>query len=533
MSDAWMDFASRPTATATAFMAVPRATRRRKVLAHELAARTDALASAADDDISLGPDGAHPLGGKRGRAGSNAATIRLSRGSSDPADEHLPLPDRERVQRRLEDWLSALLRQRLGTLLGLKEASDLTGLARGLAFRLAENHSARSGGDGVAAELSSLDQTARAKLRKYGVRFGAFNIYVPALLKPAAADLLLSLWALHSGRKCAAPTRVRSRHVRSKGSPRSPADNQLPEAYWHAAGFQRFGTSAVRIDMLERLADMIRERIAWRVPKEPAGIADEAKGIPPAPEAPPSGATGDGGFRVSPELMSVVGCSGDEFASILRAFGFRSERKNVQAAAGGNEPPFSAGPVEGAADDQAASSVAADETRAFDLVEIWRPRRRKIEQHASPTSTKPRPKFKARKPAEPRRADMPLQASKRASPERAKGLTQGLAPSRCLPICSAISSYAIRRSAESLHARAAAGQMALVRAAGEDANGRGKAHRGGQGPHQWHAHGEAEPAAARRAMSSRRPPAASSSSASRPKRRGADRRARPGRCITI
>ncbi len=390
-----------------------------RVLARELTARTDALASAADNDISLGPDA------RIRWAGSEVG--RLERGDNplSPrivviADEQLPLPDRERVQRRLEDWLSALLRQRLGTLLGLKEASDLTGLARGLAFRLVESLGALRR-DGVAAELSSLDQTERAKLRKYGVRFGAFNIYVPALLKPAAAELLLSLWALHS-------TEMRSADVGAlperpqQGLTSVPADNQLPEAYWHAAGFQRFGTRAVRIDMLERLADMIRERIAWRVPKEPAGIADEAKGIPPAPEAPPSGATGDGGFRVSPELMSVVGCSGDEFASILRAFGFRSERKNVQAAAGGNEPPSSAGPVEGAADDQAASNVAADEARAFDLVEIWRPRRRKIEQHASPTSTKPRPKFKARKPAEPRRADMPLQGRSERAPNKRKAL---------------------------------------------------------------------------------------------------------------
>ena len=53
----------------------------------------------------------------------------------------------------------------------------------------------------VAEEIKALDQTARAQLRKYGVRFGAFNIYFPTLLKPASADLLLLLWALHSGRE--------------------------------------------------------------------------------------------------------------------------------------------------------------------------------------------------------------------------------------------------------------------------------------------------------------------------------------------
>ena len=47
--------------------------------------------------------------------------------------------------------------------------------------------------------MRALDQQARAQLRKYGVRFGAFNIYFPALLKPAAAELALVLWTLKNG----------------------------------------------------------------------------------------------------------------------------------------------------------------------------------------------------------------------------------------------------------------------------------------------------------------------------------------------
>ena len=39
--------------------------------------------------------------------------------------------------------------------------------------------------ESVAEEIRSLDQPARAQLRKYGVRFGAFNIYFPTMLKPA------------------------------------------------------------------------------------------------------------------------------------------------------------------------------------------------------------------------------------------------------------------------------------------------------------------------------------------------------------
>jgi hypothetical protein len=134
------------------------------------------------------------------------------------------------------------------------------------------------------------------------VRFGAFNVYIPALLKPAAADLLLLLWALFAGRDhgidCEALP-ARPQH----GLTSVATGNGLPEPYWRAAGFHVAGGRAVRIDMLERLSDLIRARVSFR----------PAEG---GPEAPP-GATGDGGFRVVPELMSVVGCSGEEFASIL------------------------------------------------------------------------------------------------------------------------------------------------------------------------------------------------------------------------
>ena len=48
----------------------------------------------------------------------------------------------------------------------------------------------------VADEVKGLEQPARASLRKYGVRFGAYHIYLPPLLKPAPRALAAQLWAL-------------------------------------------------------------------------------------------------------------------------------------------------------------------------------------------------------------------------------------------------------------------------------------------------------------------------------------------------
>src|SRR5262249_13682501 len=200
-------------------------------------------------------------------------------------------------------------------LVELGEATDVSGLARGLAYQLTENLGVIRR-EGAAADIKALDQDARGQLRKYGVRFGAFHVYLPALLTPAAAAPALMLWALHSGRDHG----IDSEDLQLRphqGLTSVEAGSATPKPYWRAAGFYVAGSRAVRIDMLERLSDLIRARVAFR-----AAQGAEA----------PAGATGDGGFRVVPGLMSVVGCSGEEFGSILRALGVRRERRRSEPA---------------------------------------------------------------------------------------------------------------------------------------------------------------------------------------------------------
>jgi ATP-dependent RNA helicase SUPV3L1/SUV3 len=384
-----------------------------QVLARELAARAEALAASPDTAFALAP------GARIVWTGANIARLEPGDTALKPriqllADEHLAAPDRERVLQRLEAWLAAELAGKLKPLMALSEASDLKGLARGLGFRLCENLGVLRR-DQAAEEIKALDQEARGELRKYGVRFGAFNVYFPQLLKPAAADLLLQLWAIHSGREHGLDIEAMPERPR-QGLTSVEAPKDVPEPYWRAAGFHVAGSRAVRIDMLERLSDLIRARVAFR----------PAEGV-----AAPSGATGDGGFRVVPELMSVVGCSGEEFASILRALGFRLERRRLAAEPGNAEsapplkgkvteggsqesfesappsaPQAAPAPPQGGSGEQAedAGSVlpqssAASAEAALD--EIWRPGKRKeAERPKRGMATKPQRKErgKGRKP---------------------------------------------------------------------------------------------------------------------------------------
>ncbi|MEO0730511.1 MAG: hypothetical protein AAFY64_09035, partial [Pseudomonadota bacterium] len=346
------------------------------------------------------------------------------------SDEHLQASDAEKVQARLDRYVSELVAERLKPLVELSKAEDVNGLARGIGYRLYENLGTLRRED-VAQDIRALDQPARSQLRRYGVRFGAFNIFFPLLLKPAPTELLRVLWTIKHGPEAGIDAANVPEPPRP-GLTSVPVDAKLPAKYYAVSGFHICGPRAVRIDMLERLADQIRALLAYRDPPEakaaagiekntgeatevPTAPRESAVGVsqdpsaagasatasepssdavatlsasseeeaavpdtvagddnnvsasaatpgpvtsssepsgetPPAPQPDtsdvgvpatkkasgklptkvkerPAGSTGDGGFIATSEMMSILGCSADELGDVLKALGFRSERR--------------------------------------------------------------------------------------------------------------------------------------------------------------------------------------------------------------
>ena len=169
----------------------------------------------------------------------------------------------------------------------------------------------------VAEEVKGLDQPARATLRKYGVRFGAYHIYLPALLKPAPRALATQLWALkHESPEAKGVDELL--HLAAAGRTSIPVDKDTPKALYRTAGYRVCGERAVRVDILERLADLIRPALSWR------------EG---APGPKPAGAFDGRGFTVTGAMTSLTGASGEDFASILRSLGYRMDRRPKPAGA--------------------------------------------------------------------------------------------------------------------------------------------------------------------------------------------------------
>src|SRR6185295_10197238 len=198
------------------------------------------------------------------------------------SDERLTGASREAVSSRLDLWLKTHIEKLLGPLFTLSKAEDVTGIARGIAFQLVEAlgviERAR-----IAAEMKDLDQPSRALLRKYGVRFGAYHIYFPGLLKPAARALALLLWAEKQSNVDLA-TLSSAQHMASSGRTSFAVDKSLPRDAYRMLGYRQCGERAVRVDILERLADLIRPALAWKET---------------APGAKPNGAFDGRGFVVT------------------------------------------------------------------------------------------------------------------------------------------------------------------------------------------------------------------------------------------
>ena len=294
-------------------------------VAAEISARAKAVAASADTDLKLTRDGQivwnHAPVGKL-----EPGATQLKPRAAVIAGDQLSGSEREEVQARLQKFIDRHIATVLEALVKLEEGEGLEGIARGIAYRLVETLGVLPR-DTVAEEVKGLSQEDRAKLRALGARFGAFNVYVPALLKPAPTELRLLLWALGLQKEGKLEPAALPQPP-GQGLTSASFDRSTPRGFYGVCGYRICGSRVVRIDMLERLADVIRDRVFWR-PRFPE-------------EKRPAGSVEGGGFTVVPDMMSLVGCSGEDFLGILRSLDYRMQKKTVKrpvsAAAGPGTP---------------------------------------------------------------------------------------------------------------------------------------------------------------------------------------------------
>jgi ATP-dependent RNA helicase SUPV3L1/SUV3 len=198
------------------------------------------------------------------------------------ASDLLEADPRERIRRRLVRWLEGHLQARLAPLFQARRA-ELSGAARGLVFQVAEALGSLPRGQAF-TQIAALSTNDRKALRALGLRIGRESVYFPPLLKPHAVALRGLLWAVHRG--------TERPELPAPGRMSVPLAADVPRAFYEAVGYRPLGPLAVRVDIVERLAAR-----AFSLSRQ-------------------------GEFAVVPELLTLVGCGGEDMAGVLSALGY-------------------------------------------------------------------------------------------------------------------------------------------------------------------------------------------------------------------
>ncbi|WP_377188644.1 helicase-related protein [Ruegeria meonggei] len=239
-------------------------------------------------------------------------------------------PDVEqKVQRRLQHFIDRKVAALFEPLLTLSRDEELSGLAKGFAFRMVEGLGILPRA-GVAQDVKDLDQDARGALRKHGIRFGQFTIFMPLLLKPAPTRLRLVLWALTNGLQ-------EFPDAPPPGLVTVPVAKDAPQGYDNMCGYRDAGERSIRIDMLERLADMLR--------------AEDSRG----------------GFEAKPDMLSITGMTLEQFADLMQGLGYkaeRGEREKVKVALVEAEKPATEASAQPAAEETTVPEAGPEEVAA-------------------------------------------------------------------------------------------------------------------------------------------------------------------------
>ncbi|MDE0533663.1 MAG: helicase-related protein [Albidovulum sp.] len=203
------------------------------------------------------------------------------------ADEEAGEEVRSKVERRLRVFVDHQISSNFEHLIALRNDTEIAGISRGFAFRLIENLGIVNRW-AVAEDVKALDQEARKPLRAHGVRFGQYSVYLHSLLKPAPTRLRILLWSLFKGIEEFPPPPPPSLVT-------IPKLESAPEGYYPLCGFHHAGDLAIRIDMLERLADLLR--------------AEDSRA----------------GFEATSDMLSISGLGLEQFATLMRGLGFNAK----------------------------------------------------------------------------------------------------------------------------------------------------------------------------------------------------------------
>ena len=234
-------------------------------------------------------------------------------------DEILEQKQKQKLSDFLKKWLDEKINFELKSLIDLKSINQKNSSVKALAYQLYENNGVLKR-DQVSEYLKSLGQEERKILREIGVKFGRYHVYLFKLIKPEAVKLRTLLWKnYHQKYFNLKPPTFGLNFIEDK--------DKRNQNFMLLCGFEKFDSSYVRIDILERLFMLIINT-----------DTDQDKEI-----------------KLVPEMLNLLGCNKENFVNLIKKMNYKiiekendtyfkynpmKKRKNVNKKVITKENPF-------------------------------------------------------------------------------------------------------------------------------------------------------------------------------------------------
>ena len=209
-------------------------------------------------------------------------------------DEMIDNNERNNLNDYLNKWIIKKIKTELSSLIELKNIKENNPELRALAYRLYENNGVIKRSN-ISDYLKKLNQDDRKKLRKLGVKFGRYHVFLFKLFKPSTVSLRILLWKSHNSKFLnLSPPTFGLNFLNSMKS--------ANKDFMLLCGFEKFDDIYVRIDIIERLFLLIFN-----------SEKDKKKEV-----------------KVVPEMLNLLGCSKENFKKLLIKMNYKIYEKEKE-----------------------------------------------------------------------------------------------------------------------------------------------------------------------------------------------------------
>ena len=208
-------------------------------------------------------------------------------------DEMIEYDEKLKLNTYLQKWINDKINIELKSLLDLKNIKESNSELRALSYHLYENNGVVKR-ENVSIYLDKLNQEERKKLRRIGVKFGRYHIFLFKLFKPSSVSLRILLWKNFNEKNL-------NLFPPTFGLNFLEDNKKINKDFMLLCGFEKFDRFFVRIDILERLFILILNSNKDNKNNE---------------------------IKLTPEMLNLLGSNKENFINLLQNMKYKTYKKD-------------------------------------------------------------------------------------------------------------------------------------------------------------------------------------------------------------